>query len=326
LVLEKPREFLYRQDLGKSLGTLGNVLTAAGRYSEAEEVVRRELKVRKALVDDFPSEPEAPHYLADAYADVAGLLIHTGKVQQAVEARRQEASLRKKTVAEFPNRVLPHLKLASCSVILGDVLRKTGAHDQAIAAYEECIAACKETVRRLPDDTGIYLSWGQAVAGMGAPNEAFAAWERAVLAAEDARVANRVAWFLATTSEPPNRHPEKAVQFAKQAIALAPQNANYWNTLGVASYRAGQWQDAVAALEKSLRLRSSGDSWDWFFLAMAHWQLGGAGKARHWYDQAVRWMDRNKPKDEELCRFRAEADALLGIEEKQIPKQSPRSK
>jgi uncharacterized protein HemY len=55
---------------------------------------------------------------------------------------------------------------------------------------------------------------------------------------------------------------------------MTPSNGSFWNTLGVASYRAGQWQDAVDALKKSVQFRSGGNIWDWFFLAMAHRQLG----------------------------------------------------
>ena len=54
-----------------------------------------------------------------------------------------------------------------------------------------------------------------------------------------------------------------------------------------------------------------GDSFNWFFLAMAHWQVGEKDKARQWYAKAVAWMDKNKPTDAELTRFRAEAKALL---------------
>ena len=53
---------------------------------------------------------------------------------------------------------------------------------------------------------------------------------------------------------------------------------------------------------------------------MAHWQLGDKKQARQWYDKAVSWMDKNKPQDDELRRFRAEAEALLGIPEKPQPK------
>ena len=77
---------------------------------------------------------------------------------------------------------------------------------------------------------------------------------------------------------------------------------------------AGNWKEAVATLEKSMDLRKGGDSSDWFFLAMAHWQLGEKDKARKWFDQAAEWMDKNQPKNGELRRFRAEAAELMGIE------------
>jgi hypothetical protein len=73
----------------------------------------------------------------------------------------------------------------------------------------------------------------------------------------------------------------------------------------------------VAALEKSLEFGKGGNSCDWFFLAMSHWQLGKKDEARKWYDQAVPWMDKNQPKNEELRRFRREAAELLGLKEKQ---------
>ena len=36
-------------------------------------------------------------------------------------------------------------------------------------------------------------------------------------------------------------------------------------------------------------------------------------EARKWYDQAVAWMEKERPKDEDLRRCRAEAAALLGL-------------
>ena len=65
-----------------------------------------------------------------------------------------------------------------------------------------------------------------------------------------------------------------------------------------------------------MELGNGGDSFDWFFLAMSHWQLGQKDKAREWYDRAAQWMDKNQPTDEELRRFRAEAAELLELKEK----------
>ena len=63
-----------------------------------------------------------------------------------------------------------------------------------------------------------------------------------------------------------------------------------------------------------MQLRNGGDSYDWFFLAMAHWQLGETDRARQWFERAVRGMDKQFPKaKEELGRFRAEAAELLRV-------------
>src|SRR5882757_1697929 len=112
--------------------------------------------------------------------------------------------------------------------------------------------------------------------------------------------------------------PQQAVELAKKSIGLTPKHGSNWNTLGVAQYRAGDWKAAVAALTKSMELRKGGDSTDWFFLAMAHWQLGDKEEARKWYDRAAAWMDKNQPKNEELRRFRAEAAELLGVKGKEM--------
>ena len=64
---------------------------------------------------------------------------------------------------------------------------------------------------------------------------------------------------------------------------------------------------------EAFRIASKGGiSHDWFFLAMSHWQLGDKKQARQWYDQAVAWMDKHMPQNEELIRFHAEAAEVLG--------------
>jgi tetratricopeptide (TPR) repeat protein len=132
---------------------------------------------------------------------------------------------------------------------------------------------------------------------------------------KNAGLHNDLAWLLATCSDAKLRDPRKGVELAKKAIELAPKEGMYWNTLGAAHYRAGNWKDAVAAVARSMEFRKGGDSFDWFFLAMAHCQLGEKKKAREWYDKAEQWMDKNQPTNDELRRFRSEAAELLGIKD-----------
>jgi hypothetical protein len=60
-------------------------------------------------------------------------------------------------------------------------------------------------------------------------------------------------------------------------------------------------------------LRSGGDACDWLFAAMAHARLGHADEAHGYYERAVAWMAEHATEDEELLRFRKEAEAVLGI-------------
>jgi serine/threonine protein kinase/Flp pilus assembly protein TadD len=131
---------------------------------------------------------------------------------------------------------------------------------------------------------------------------------------------NSLAWLLATCPDAKIRDPRRGVVLAKKAVELAPKEGRNWNTLGVAQYRAGDPQAAVAALTKAAELRKGGDAFDWFVLAMAHYQLGNRAEAHEQFDRAVAWMEKNSEalkKDarqaEELRRFRREAEEVLKL-------------
>jgi serine/threonine protein kinase/tetratricopeptide (TPR) repeat protein len=126
------------------------------------------------------------------------------------------------------------------------------------------------------------------------------------------RTMSNLAWLLASAADPRARDPGRAVELAKDVLAVMPTDDAKWNTLGVAHYRAGDWAAAIAALEKAEALAPGQYlAHNGFFLAMARWQRGEKDKARDWYDRAARWMEKNSPDDKELQRFRAEAAALV---------------
>ena len=65
---------------------------------------------------------------------------------------------------------------------------------------------------------------------------------------------NNLAWLLATCQEVKFRDPARAVELATKAVELEPTSGQFWRTLGAAHNRAGNWQDAIAALNKSMAL------------------------------------------------------------------------
>jgi tetratricopeptide (TPR) repeat protein/WD40 repeat protein/serine/threonine protein kinase len=126
-----------------------------------------------------------------------------------------------------------------------------------------------------------------------------------------AQAHNILAWLLATCPDAALRDPRRAVALATEAVELQPNQGMYWNTLGAAHCRAGDWAAAIEALNESMELRQGGDAFDWFFLAMAEWRRGNKDEARRWYDKAAEWRAQKGEGNEELQRFEAEAKDVL---------------
>ncbi len=102
-------------------------------------------------------------------------------------------------------------------------------------------------------------------------------------------ITEQLARFYATYPDPEVRRPERALELAQHATELGPRESGALNTLGIAHYRCAQWQSAIGELQKSIDLRKGGEVWDWFYMAMALWQLGELEEALKWYEQAADW-------------------------------------
>jgi tetratricopeptide (TPR) repeat protein len=137
-----------------------------------------------------------------------------------------------------------------------------------------------------------------------------------------AQAQNNLAWLLATCPKTEIQDARQAVKLARAAVTIEPTTGNYWNTLGVALYRNGDWDEAKNALNRSMELRGNGDSFDWFFLAMIDLKQGRKQEARDLYAKAVRWYQESAPNDGELYRFQVEAARELGLP-KPAPQLSP---
>jgi tetratricopeptide (TPR) repeat protein len=180
-------------------------------------------------------------------------------------------------------------------------------HDEAVR-----FLAVATALRPHHGPTHGYLA--RSLMALGRAEDAIWEFRRAIeLKPDSLRARNDLAWILATSADPRFRDPPRAVELARKAAALAPRDGEIRNTLGVALYRAGEWGAAIEALDESSRLRG-GDAYDWLFLALARWRRGERDEPRRLYDRAVAWMASHSPVNEELRRFRAEAEETLNIE------------
>jgi tetratricopeptide (TPR) repeat protein len=271
-------------------GTLGITLQRRGRLREAADQFRQALFLCEQLAAEFPDD-STYRYLQAGKQNFLGIALRAlpGEAATAVQCHQKAIGVCERLVAEFPNQPNYRKELVRSRFGLGIVLRLSGRLAEAVQNFQQAQADYRPYAGTTDEPEN---------------RSQFAA------------IHNELAWLRATCPEMNDRNPVQAVAAARKAVELAPEHGGFWNTLGVALYRAADWTGARAGLSKSMSLRRGGDAFDWFFLAMAHWQLGGKSEARKWYDQAVQWMEKNQSKDDELRRFRAEAEELLQIKDR----------
>jgi tetratricopeptide (TPR) repeat protein len=321
-------ERLYRQalalqeqpDAAGQLGhaTLANTCNSLGLLlRQTKRPAAAELMHRRAL--DHSGRAAAHWERARAHYHLAAALWELGRREDAIPHAAEAVALRQVEAGNSPMSGEHLAELVATYRDLTRMLELVGRRAEAARTYEEAVRLADRLVSRFPERPEAEREWiTLAVAFI----RFVAAADRPVAEGHFQRLRefapakpqsqNNLAWYLVTNPDPCFCDPGRAVELAGRAVAGSPQEGTYWNTLGAARYRAGDWAGAVAALDESRRLLAGRfDSFNTFFLALAQWRLGDREQARRWYGLAVEWMNKNGPKDPELIRFRAEATALL---------------
>jgi tetratricopeptide (TPR) repeat protein len=297
-----------------SMNDLARTYFAQRRHEEAfrlrEEIVR--LRTIKLGAND-PETLVSMNNLANSHAALK-------RYEQALNLHEETLDRRKTVQGEYhPDTLQSMNNVANCYTKLGRQHEALKLHQETLGLRRDKLGNDHtDTLQSMNNVAFMCSALGQYAEALRLYDET---WARRLAKLgvdhpDTLESMNALAWVLANCPVQKLRDPFRAVDLAYQAVDRVPDNPNYRNTLGAAYYRAGDWMDAVAALEDSMRVGKGGDASDWFFLAMAHWQLGHKEESRRWYDRAVHWTEKKKPKDEELIRFRAEAAKLLGIEKK----------
>lgn len=257
---------------------LGNALAAQGKDEEAEAAHRKAVELDPGI--------------AVGHFNLGAVLLKRGQLTEAISAFRKAIELK------------PDFAVAYAE--LGSALSAQGKLDAAVDALHKA-------VELQPDYCLLHSNLAEVLTQQGKLDEAVVAYQKAIdLRPDIPQFYNAAAWLLATARAPNHADPTRAVTFAKRAVELLPAEGNFWNTLGVAYYRSGDWPEAAGALGKSMELTGGGTAFDWLFLAMALWQLGDVANARMARDLAAEWDQEHQPTSDELRRVLDEAAALIG--------------
>jgi serine/threonine-protein kinase len=285
LAAENPDKPTFRQGVAGTYSALGVSLQRRGHRREAADQFRQAVAINEQLAAEFPDESSHRHGQARAL-NFQGIALRSLPDERAtaLQCHQQAITLCDQLVAEHPDQPKFRTELVRSHFALGIVLRLTNHPAEAGQAFQQAMDAYRDDPQNREQLASVHNEW---------------------------------AWMLATWPDMKFRDSGRAAAFARKAVELAPQKAEFLNTLGVAEYRVENWKAAIEALEKSEELTPGKFfAWNAFFLATAHWRLGEKEQARKEYEQAVQWMEKKHPKDEELRRFRTEAEELLEIHHK----------
>jgi len=269
LVKDFKAKHLYQVELASCSNNFGLLLESARKPTEAEQAFARAANLYDSLAKSFPSVVDYQNDLGGSRYNQARMLAKRNKMENACEIVQQAIDHELIAAQKNPRNPQYLSSLWAQYLLLLELLVENKKPDQVKSVLKQVQVQCKD----LPT------------------------------------VLNNFAWLMVIQPMPPVGDAKQGLEFAKLAVAKAPENGELWNTLGVAHYRAGNWPDTVNALNQSRTLRRGGDSYDFFFLAMAHWQSGDKDQAQDWYKKAMAALPKNK--NPELARVHDEAKKLI---------------
>lgn len=306
---------------------LGCLALRAGRVDEAAEVLGDGLADWEEVFRQDTSAGVREQLAASALI-LANLRVQAGRPNDARFGYARAGGLFSRLAAEYPQQMRFSTRAIQCAN--GLLLITSAAGDR-----EQLSKLAADLTRELPAHPAIRVAAARLLGRHAALTRQDRCWKKgsgwewtrdtdlfstaAVLRLIDqntpptAAGQNQLAWELSVHPEAWPGWSERAVALARVAVRLDPIQGRYWNTLGAAYYRHGEWAAASNAFLTSIRLDPLTGAYDQFFLAMVYWQLGQRDMARYWYQQGVKnkvWSD--FPSND-VPQLRAEAAALLGV-------------
>jgi WD40 repeat protein len=328
-----PKEPKFHGAVSASCRLSTRLLAETGRLSEANQVYREVARFQEQMANDFADLPDLQGQLGETHEDYAILLRDYGEPERACALLEKAVEHHQRALRTHPNRAINYgpwrLHQRRAYYIHAITLAGLGRHDEAartatkipLEAHGDeenywsalgCLPAC---VLLVEQNSGLTVDQRQSAVEVYLNRTRQFVQKVSQQIGNDWQVSNALAWFLITCADARFHDAEAAVALAKRATEAAPNEINVWTTLGVAHYRAGNWQAAIDGLDHS-RMLDREDKYNysnWIFLAMAHWQAGDNDTALQWWGQVRDWLKNHRTESDDLGRFRAEAANLLGV-------------
>ena len=336
LVERAPHAEEHKHNLARIYNNFGG---ACGDDDEAEKALLAALAIHQDLAEQVSRVPAHRQTLLDSWNNLGVFYENRDRLEEAESCYVKALAVQEALAKSAPDAGVYEMGLAQIHFNWAELHEKLGRPDKAAAAYQQVadilekpayaqqpglqtfLAAAYACLGKLQTDAGQYAE------GVGLCQKGRDILEKLLnnhpdvpdIRQELAYAHCKLARILTNFPDVKRRDTHRALTLAQQAVELAPDDKDVLSTLGLALYREGKWEEAVAALDKrptnesDKNLAASGDGGDGFLLAMAHWRLGQKEEARNCYDEALSRIAERNREGEETLRLRREAAELMGI-------------
>jgi serine/threonine protein kinase len=265
---------------------------SAERLNQADALLLRAIELGEDLIDRPSPDPAHRHKLALTYR-IQGQLWKSADPAKAEKAIRESLALMRELAIDVPQDLRTRRQLSYSLDQLSNVLMMLDRPAESEAAAIEA----HEVIESLATEAKQFAFWKDYGINARILAERFVELEKYEQALKSYRKAveiwtsqaeaspenpdaqeqlaisrDELALFRITCADASLRAPQEAVELANLAIASDPEDEHYRSTLGLALCRTGDWESAVAALEKSRELGLEPEPADdlWYAMALCH--------------------------------------------------------
>jgi serine/threonine protein kinase len=308
---------------------LGVIYYKTNQLPAAEQSLRLAVAAQARLTGEYPDMVKYREELAMTYNVLGCVCDDSHRPKEAEEAYGESIKIKKRLAADSPGVPYYRLDLVQSLNNLTELLKNAGRMPEAQQANVEARGHAEQLVKDFPGvvehQHGLartHQRRAEIELAAGRPGAAAAEWKQALEVSSHPDIRDGAAQFLAQCPDPKYRNLDRAVELARENVRVASENSGYWETLGLAEYRAGHPREAVRALEQAAKLGSTEPDAR-LLLAMARWATGDRDRARRDYDAAKEQIEKSGTPDAETRALLTEAAGLFGLKEGSNPPEKP---
>jgi tetratricopeptide (TPR) repeat protein len=274
-------------------------MVAPSNFEEADRLFAEAQTLAEAAVGrDNPDRARSGYYddselfLFGVLSQRAALLLGRGQIAEPEAMLRRALALMDRHIAAHPNFDAPRIGRARDRMNLANLLTETGRNDQVEALHRQA---------RRDLDAGVAWPAASYLARYQHALLCLVTHDEAAYRAECTDMLRRfhdsqnplelhfAAWTCALA---PNAvaDMDDAIALARRCVEIAPARKGFVQGLGATLFRAGRFEEALEALDRSESAKNDPVTslvYGWYFRAMTCFRMGKADEARQWYDKAV---------------------------------------